>query len=245
MYYERLYTVFTFSNALASATSPTTATTATRIRSPETPPQHPSATFGDGLDRYNEFAVRTTTTALPPPSVHLHILHHNLWKALNHAAHFPNDHHGHPPFVRLEIAHEATVLGSTMLLNMLGQPRLAERPQRPPRPPNQVQITMATFWKLFKYVRSWLPLVTLILMPRTSTNRIIDFMGRQYKKTGIDVSKDFRRALKPLERVLKDAGMEEDIDDISLSVAPPAFPTSSLSSSPYSTASWRNNIVTQ
>ncbi|KIO23607.1 hypothetical protein M407DRAFT_107846 [Tulasnella calospora MUT 4182] len=30
--------------------------------------------------------------------------------------------------------------------------------------------------------RSWLPLVTPILMTRTSTNRIIDFVGWQYKK---------------------------------------------------------------
>ncbi|KAG8897678.1 ATPase with role in protein import into the ER [Tulasnella sp. 417] len=37
-----------------------------------------------------------------------------------------------------------------------------------------------------------LPLVTPILVARTSTNSTIDFVVQQYKKTGIDVSKDYR-----------------------------------------------------
>ncbi|KAG8914181.1 ATPase with role in protein import into the ER [Tulasnella sp. 408] len=37
-----------------------------------------------------------------------------------------------------------------------------------------------------------LPLLTPILVARTSTKRIIDFTVQQYKKTGIDVSKDYR-----------------------------------------------------
>ena len=40
--------------------------------------------------------------------------------------------------------------------------------------------------------KSWLPLVTPIVVARTSNNRIIDFVVQQYKKTGIDVSKDYR-----------------------------------------------------
>ncbi|KIO20524.1 hypothetical protein M407DRAFT_29841 [Tulasnella calospora MUT 4182] len=40
--------------------------------------------------------------------------------------------------------------------------------------------------------RSRLPLVTPTLVARTSTNRIIEFLVQQYKKTGFDASKDYR-----------------------------------------------------
>ncbi|KIO17577.1 hypothetical protein M407DRAFT_32744 [Tulasnella calospora MUT 4182] len=105
----------------ASPTSPTTLTIATRLLSPATLPQHRSLTFSDASNHLK---------ALPPPSVHFHILHHNLWEALKYTRppHLPNGHHDHPSFVRLELAHDAAVLGSTMLLTMLVL--LSERPPK-------------------------------------------------------------------------------------------------------------------